>query len=58
MERRIPDAGLVVFEGAGHFSYADQPARFGVVTRHFLAGPDPEPRPEPGPAAAPVARAS
>ncbi len=37
MERLIPDAGLVVFEGAGHFSYADQPGRFGAVARHFLA---------------------
>jgi pimeloyl-ACP methyl ester carboxylesterase len=37
MERLIPDAGLVVFEGAGHFSYADQPQRFARVARHFLA---------------------
>jgi pimeloyl-ACP methyl ester carboxylesterase len=36
MQRLIPDAGLVVFEGAGHFAYADQPQRFGVVVRHFL----------------------
>lgn len=39
MERLIPDAGLVVLEGAGHFSYLDQPARFGAVVRHFLAPP-------------------
>ena len=25
MERLIPDAGLVVFEGAGHFAYLEQP---------------------------------
>jgi pimeloyl-ACP methyl ester carboxylesterase len=37
MERLIPDAGLVVFEGAGHFAYADQPQRFARVVRHFLA---------------------
>jgi pimeloyl-ACP methyl ester carboxylesterase len=37
MERLIPDAGLVVFPGAGHFSYADDPDRFGRVVRHFLA---------------------
>lgn len=37
MERLIPDAGLVVFEGAGHFSYADQPRRFARVVGHFLA---------------------
>src|SRR5579875_889267 len=40
MERLIPDAGLVVFEGAGHFSYAEQPQRFARVVRHFL-GPAP-----------------
>jgi pimeloyl-ACP methyl ester carboxylesterase len=37
MERLIPDAGLVVFEGAGHFSYLDERHRFGVVAAHFLA---------------------
>jgi pimeloyl-ACP methyl ester carboxylesterase len=39
MERLIPDAGLVVFEGAGHYSYIDQPQRFGRVAAHFLAPP-------------------
>ena len=39
MERLIPDAGLVAFEGAGHFSYADQPRRFARVAAHFLASP-------------------
>jgi pimeloyl-ACP methyl ester carboxylesterase len=38
MARLIPDAGLVVFEGAGHFAYAEQPQRLGLVLRHFLAG--------------------
>jgi pimeloyl-ACP methyl ester carboxylesterase len=38
MQRLIPDAGLVVFEGAGHFAYADQPQRFARVVRHFLGG--------------------
>jgi pimeloyl-ACP methyl ester carboxylesterase len=38
MEQRIPDAGLVVFEGAGHFAYLDDPDRFCVVVRHFLGG--------------------
>jgi pimeloyl-ACP methyl ester carboxylesterase len=37
MERLIPDAGLVVLEGAGHFSYADQPTRFARIVSHFLA---------------------
>ena len=36
MERNIPDAGLVVFEGAGHFAYLDEPDRFCVVVRQFL----------------------
>lgn len=39
MERLIPDAGLVVLEGAGHFSYLDQPQRFARVASHFLAPP-------------------
>jgi pimeloyl-ACP methyl ester carboxylesterase len=41
MERLIPDAGLVVLEGAGHFSYLDQPQRFARVAGHFLAAPVP-----------------
>lgn len=36
MEQQIPDAGLVLFEGAGHFAYLDEPDRFCVVVRHFL----------------------
>jgi pimeloyl-ACP methyl ester carboxylesterase len=39
MERLIPDAGLVILTGAGHFSYLDQPQRFGRVAAHFLAAP-------------------
>lgn len=39
MERSIPDAGLVVLEGAGHYSYLDQPGRFATIVRHFLVGP-------------------
>lgn len=37
MERLIPDAGLVVLEGAGHFSYLDQPTRFARIASHFVA---------------------
>jgi pimeloyl-ACP methyl ester carboxylesterase len=37
MERLIPDAGLVVLEGAGHYSYLDQPARFARIVSHFIA---------------------
>jgi pimeloyl-ACP methyl ester carboxylesterase len=36
MEKAIPDAGLVVFEGAGHFAYLDQYARFRAVVEKFL----------------------
>jgi pimeloyl-ACP methyl ester carboxylesterase len=43
MERLIPDAGLVVFEGAGHFAYADQPQRFARIARHFLGGTEDDP---------------
>ena len=39
MERLIPDAGLVRFEGAGHFAYLEEPERFCRVVRHFLGGP-------------------
>jgi pimeloyl-ACP methyl ester carboxylesterase len=38
MERLIPDAGLVVLDGAGHYSYADAAPAFGRVVRHFLGG--------------------
>ncbi len=36
MESSIPDAGLVVLKGAGHFSYLDRPADFARIVRHFL----------------------
>ncbi len=49
MERLIPDAGLVVLEGAGHFSYLDQPDRFARIVSHFLAPPRPAPPPAPAP---------
>jgi pimeloyl-ACP methyl ester carboxylesterase len=39
MERLIPDAGLVVLDGAGHYSYLDQPARFARIVSHFIAPP-------------------
>jgi pimeloyl-ACP methyl ester carboxylesterase len=37
MEKLIPDAGLVVLEAAGHYSYLDQPARFARIVSHFIA---------------------
>ncbi|MDQ4024946.1 MAG: alpha/beta hydrolase [Actinomycetota bacterium] len=36
MERAIPDAGLVLFEGAGHFAYLDEADRFCAIVRNFL----------------------
>lgn len=38
MERLIPDAGLVVFEGAGHFAYLEQSARFCHIVKTFFRG--------------------
>jgi pimeloyl-ACP methyl ester carboxylesterase len=38
MERLIPDAGLVVFEGAGHYSYLDHPQRLAAILASFLGG--------------------
>ena len=38
MERLIPDAGLVVFDGCGHFAYAEQPDRFCRIVDVFLRG--------------------
>ncbi len=36
MEKMIPDAGLVVFEGAGHYSFLDCFSRYiGIVTTFF-----------------------
>lgn len=36
MERLIPDAGLVVFEGGTHFAYLEQLQRFNRIVQHFL----------------------
>jgi pimeloyl-ACP methyl ester carboxylesterase len=36
MERAIPDAGLVVFEGAGHYAYLEQAPRFAHIVDVFL----------------------
>jgi pimeloyl-ACP methyl ester carboxylesterase len=40
MEQLIPDAGLVVLEGAGHYSYIDQAPRFVRIVSHFIAPPE------------------
>lgn len=39
MEKLIPDAGLVVLDDAGHYSYLDQSARFNRIVGHFIAAP-------------------
>jgi pimeloyl-ACP methyl ester carboxylesterase len=36
MERLIPQARLVVFQNAGHFSYLDQYGKFRLIVRQFL----------------------
>ena len=36
MEKRIPDAGLVLFEGGSHFAYLEQIVRFNTIIRQFL----------------------
>lgn len=37
MEALIPDAGLVAFDGCGHYSFLDNPAGFKAVLKSFLA---------------------
>ncbi len=36
MQEKIPDAGLVVEEGAGHFAYLEHSAKFLRIVRNFL----------------------
>jgi pimeloyl-ACP methyl ester carboxylesterase len=36
LERLIPDAGLVVFAGAGHYSYLERAADASVIIKRFL----------------------
>ncbi len=38
MEKLIPDAGLVVFQGASHMAYFEQATRFNVIVKTFLRG--------------------
>lgn len=37
MERLIPDAGLVVFDGVGHYSFLENPYQFAAVLKSFLS---------------------
>lgn len=36
IESLIPDSGLVVLKGAGHFSYLDRPVDFEIILKNFL----------------------
>lgn len=36
MEKEIPDAGLVVFEGGSHFAFMEEWRRFVVIVKQFL----------------------
>jgi pimeloyl-ACP methyl ester carboxylesterase len=36
LEDAIPDAGLVVFEGAGHYAYLERPTEFARIVSHFF----------------------
>ncbi|MBQ8043924.1 MAG: alpha/beta hydrolase [Clostridia bacterium] len=38
IERLVPDAGLVVFKGAGHYSYLENLHDFVVITTNFIEG--------------------
>lgn len=38
MEEMIPDAGLVIYEGVGHFSYLEQPAKTVSIIKTFVGG--------------------
>lgn len=38
MEKEIPDAGLVVFKGAGHFSYLERLNDFDIIISKFFEG--------------------
>lgn len=36
MEEKIPNAGLIIFEGAGHYSFLDKPQEFKSILRSFF----------------------
>lgn len=38
MEKKMPNAGLAVLEGAGHFSYAEKYPQFCAVMKAYLKG--------------------
>lgn len=36
MEKKIPDSALIVFDGAGHYSYLDRPHEFKAIVNNFV----------------------
>lgn len=40
MEKQIPDAGLIVFEGRSHFAFAEEWQRFSLIIKQFFFGGD------------------
>jgi len=36
MEKKIPDAALIVFDGAGHYSYLERPLEFKAIVENFI----------------------
>lgn len=36
MEKNIPDVGLVIIKGAGHYCFLDKPAEFNIIADHFF----------------------
>ena len=38
MEKDIPDAGLVVFDGRSHFAFLEEAQRFQVIVNTFFWG--------------------
>ena len=38
IEKLVPDAGLVVLKGAGHYSYLEKLYDFIVITTNFIEG--------------------
>ena len=37
LEQLIPDAGLIVFQGAGHFAFTERLADYVRIVDHFLS---------------------
>jgi pimeloyl-ACP methyl ester carboxylesterase len=36
MEKNIPDVGLVIIKGAGHYCFLDKPTEFNIIADHFF----------------------